>query len=343
MAAAGAVPGTPVASGFRAALRGELSSEGSAAALRSLGTTSNVTLSVANSLWARNGIKASYAKLLSERFDASAAPLTDARSVNGWVAERTQGKIKDIVDDSVVNDPLTRALLVNAVYFKAPWAKPFDTARTQRGEFRITAGGPASPCAMMSLKPQDLLFSRTEAGTAVALPYGDGQFRALFVLPAAHDGASLATLTASPADALALLRTQLASRRVHLSLPRFTLEYGVASLKPALIAMGLEPAFCAANGEFGLMSDDPDLHISDVLHKAVVEVTEEGTTAAAATAVVMMTRAMRIEPPPEVVVFDRPFLFLIEHAESGAPLFAGRVVKPAFTNVPAAAADAHTD
>ena len=111
----------------------------------------------------------------------------------------------------------------------------------------------------------------------------------------------------------------------------------MASLKPALQALGLGPAFGASAaadgpaGGFSRMSDDAGTHLSDVLHKAVLEVTEEGTVAAAATAAVMSVRSVQIQPPPEVVVFDRPFLIVIEDAATGAPLFLGTVVRPRFT------------
>jgi len=86
----------------------------------------------------------------------------------------------------------------------------------------------------------------------------------------------------------------------------------------------------AAPGSFARMSDDKGTHISDVLHTALLELSEEGTVAAAATAVVMRTRGMVLPSPVERVVFDRPFLLVIEAAESGAPLFLGAVVAPNF-------------
>jgi serpin B len=172
----------------------------------------------------------------------------------------------------------------------------------------------------------------------VALPYANGRFRALLVLPSDESAAGLTALASAPGGAaLRALREQLSERRVSLSLPRFKLEFGVASLKAPLRAMGLEAAFSASRatdgptGGFSLMSDDPDIHLSDVLHKALVEVTEEGTVAAAATAAVMATRSMAINPPTERVVFDRPFVMAIEVAESGAPLFLGTVARPRFT------------
>jgi serpin B len=110
----------------------------------------------------------------------------------------------------------------------------------------------------------------------------------------------------------------------------------VASLKPALQSLGLGPAFEASaktagpEGGFARMSPDPDTHLSDVLHKAVVEVTEEGTVAAAATAAVMATRSMAMPAPPKEVTFDRPFVMVIEDAATGAPLFIGTVARPRF-------------
>jgi serpin B len=172
----------------------------------------------------------------------------------------------------------------------------------------------------------------------VALPYADGGFRALLVLPSDDTPSGLSALASAPGGgALRALREQLSERRVALSLPRFKLEYGVASLQKPLRAMGLGPAFTASRAEngprggFSLMSDDPDVHLSDVLHKALVEVTEEGTVAAAARAAVMMTRSIAINPPTERVVFDRPFVMAIEEAATGAPLFLGTVVHPRFT------------
>ena len=110
----------------------------------------------------------------------------------------------------------------------------------------------------------------------------------------------------------------------------------MASLKPALLSLGLGPAFAASPktagkaGGFSRLSPDPDAHLSDVLHKAVVEVTEEGTVAAAATAAVMATRSMAMPAPPKEVTFDRPFVMAIEDAATGAPLFVGTVARPHF-------------
>ena len=330
MAAAGTEPASPVASAFAATLRFDAARGGGPAALHALSANAS-ELRMANSLWARAAILPSFADLVAKEFDASAAPMPrTAAPVNAWVAEATGGKIKHIIGDGVVSDPLTLALLVNAVFFKAAWEKPFDPARTVADTpFRGADGGELR-CRMMAAKPQQLLFARTPAGVAVALPYVGGRFRAVLALPAEPGAAPLRALLTEKGS-LGELRAALGMKQVALQLPRFRMEYGVKSLREPLRAMGLGPAFDAAGvPAFPLMTHDADAHLSDVLHKALLEVTEEGTVAAAATVAIMATRGMMIAPPPERVVFDRPFAIAIEDAEHGAPLFVGLVAAPQF-------------
>ena len=116
--------------------------------------------------------------------------------------------------------------------------------------------------------------------------------------------------------------TQLARQKVTVGLPRFKLSFGVADIGPHLKDMGLAEAF-NGTGQFLRMSTDPEVHIDKVLHKAVLEVNEEGTVASAATATVMKTRC--IPPPEQVVIFDRPFTFAIEHVASEELLSLGIV------------------
>lgn len=116
-------------------------------------------------------------------------------------------------------------------------------------------------------------------------------------------------------------------KRVNLVLPRFRICYGSTSLKPQLKDMGMHEAFDGGGG-FLQMSEDPDLHLDDVFHKAMIEVTEEGTVAAAATAAIMMTRSM--PAPPEEMIFNRPFGMVVLHNPSMTPLFVARVDDPEF-------------
>lgn len=332
LAAAGATPDSPAAKALAAVLRGA----GGGDALVALSSPTpaeaagNVALVSANAVFVRSTILPSYVAAVKAGFGAVAAPLTTAAAVNGWVSQATQGKIGHLVDEALVQDPLTQALLLNAVYFKAAWEHPFDANLTSDGEFR-TLDASTTPCRYMTQQPLFLPFAQTAAGTAVALPYVGGRLRALLILPAEPGAEGLARLSADGSAMLCELRGQLVSRKVDVRLPRLRLETGVVTLKPALHAMGLGPAMSgAAPGSFARMSDDKGTHISDVLHTTLLELSEEGTVAAAATAVVMRMRSMAMPSPVERVIFDRPFLLVIEAAESGAPLFMGAVVAPKF-------------
>lgn len=332
MVAAGAAGDTAAA--FDAVLGG-LSGDAGAGALRALASASpsdsNATLLLANSLWTRGGgVKAAFKADVAGRFNASVHALSTAAAANEWVSSATKGYIKQLLDEAVVSNPLTKALLLNAVFFKGDWETPFKHAATVASVFASPGVAGGVPCQMMSRPPSELAYASTPAGQAVVLPYAGGAYRALLVLPplpetAPHGGGG--ALRDTPGEALASLRAALRPTRLGVKLPRFKLEWGVASLKPGLIAIGLQPAFSSPGG-FLKMSDDPDFHLADVLHKVVLEVNEEGSVAAAATAAVMMTRSLG--PPPLILVFDRPFLMAIETAD-GAPLFMGMVENPTFT------------
>jgi len=199
-------------------------------------------------------------------------------------------------------------------------------------------------------------------GHAVFLEYGDGGadssnhsggdgdgdgdddkdiFGALFLLPAQNTRKSMQSLISNLSSTSKLSSTkssssfplhkfienELSNDKVDLTLPRFRINYGVTSIKPNLVDLGIKAPF-GNNGMFHEMSDDPLLHLDDVYHTAVMEVMEEGTVAAAATVAVMKTRSMPI--PPEKLVFDRPFVVIILHKRTGTPLFIGKINDPDF-------------
>merc|ERR1711874_539160 len=138
---------------------------------------------------------------------------------------------------------------------------------------------------------------------------------------------SSSTTTNSKRPIHHLLENNLMRRKVALTIPRFKISYGVKELKSDLQSIGIKEAF-NQNGKdlFNEMSNDPLVHLDEVYHKAVMEVTEEGTVAAAATACVMMARSLP-KPPPELV-FDRPFVMIVVHMETGLPLFMTKVDDP---------------
>jgi len=297
------------------------------------GSDSGIQLRSANSMWCRSTIKDTYIHAVHESLGATAKPLPSVPApINDWCSKATDGMIPSILDSI---DPVTVAILVNAVYFRGVWSTPFEKHLSQRSFF-TPASGTKRPCTMMK-RTAKMLYTEFEGVQVVELPYGKGKgVVATVLLPPRGDPSGLAELVtkfgkAGGALTLESRLSQLRQTRVALQLPRFRMEFGVHDMKQELMSsFGVREVF-DGNGAFLAMSDDRDVHVSSLLHKAAVEVTEEGTTAAAVTAGVMMTRSAVIfkDPPVEVIV-DRPFLFLIRNKDDGLLLFAGAVSNPSF-------------
>jgi len=231
-------------------------------------------------------------------------------------------------------DPLVVAVLVNAVFFEGEWAAAFDPSHTFDRPF--LAPGGALPARFMQ-RTGDFAASPSVArlgGAAVLkLDYGattDGvpaEFAALLVLPAEAGPKPLAAAVAGldGDGGLAGLMSEVARQKVSVQLPRFKAEWGVQDLVPQLRKLGLGQVF-DGDDQFLKLSTDPSVHVSAVMHKATIEVTEKGTVAAASTAAVMMKRSK--PRPPLQMTFDRPFLMLVLHVPTAVPLFVGRFNQP---------------
>jgi serpin B len=244
------------------------------------------------------------------------------RDVNAWVADRTEGRIPELLPQGSV-DSATRLVLANAIYLKAAWANPFDEDASGLAPFARLNGTRTDVPTM-----HDTAGYRYAAGDdwqAVELPYVGGQLAMLVVLP---DNLP-AFERALDGDRLGAITAVLEDRRVKLSLPRFGIETKV-DLAEVLTAMGMPLAFDAGRADFTGITPVDDLCISAVIHQANIDLDEEGTEAAAATGVIAGVTSMPPEPVPMTV--DRPFLFALRDVETGAILFLGRVVEPAERN-----------
>src|SRR5215475_8868839 len=219
-----------------------------------------------------------------ERCDFSRAPEAAREVINDTVAEQTAGKITGLIDS------LTRLVLTNAVYLKALWTHQFPAKDTTQKPFYPERLGPA-PVDMMHLAV-DLTYHRGDGYQAVLLPYRGGSLAMAVVLP---DG-PLSEFTGRLGGAggvgglLAGLLSHGAQCQVDLSLPRFRIDAGFM-LKDTLESLGVRTAFTPA-ADFSGITDDEPLHVSAVVHKAWIDVGEEGTEAAAATAVVIAALAL---------------------------------------------------
>ncbi|XP_031588566.1 leukocyte elastase inhibitor-like isoform X1 [Oreochromis aureus] len=249
-------------------------------------------------------------------------------NINSWVEKTTQGKIKDLLAEGVL-DSMTRLVLVNAIYFKGFWNKQFKKDQTQDAQFRVNKND-TKPVKMMYQKSKfPLTFIHEVNCQIIELPYKGNELSMLVFLPQnIEDGTT----------GLEKLEKELTFEKfvewtnpnmmddieVTVGLPRFKLEENY-DMKAVLVSMGMVDAFDMTKSDFSGMSPANDLVLSKVVHKAFVEVNEEGTEAAAATAAIMMLRCARI---PARFIADHPFLFFIRHNPSSSILFAGRYSSP---------------
>ncbi len=242
-------------------------------------------------------------------------------TINHWVSDRTEERIKDLIPPGAINS-LTRLVLTNAIYFNAAWQYPFDGNVTQDGSFHPLNGGQV-PVPMMR-QTESFGYAEGDGYQAVELPYDGRELSMVVLLPRSGRFEEFESLL--DARRVAAIIDDIGYRRVRLTMPRFEFE-SEFSLKQTLAAMGMPAAF-SAEADFSGMTGNRELLISDVIHKAFVSVDEAGTEAAAATAVIMALTALPPDGMVEVTL-DRPFIFLIRDIETGAILFLGRVVDPA--------------
>jgi len=289
----------------------------------------DVLLSVANALWPAVGYAflSTYLDLVKQFYGASITPLDFVRDpeaarvqINGWVKDETQGKIKDLIPSGLL-DELTKLVLTNAIYFKGNWASQFDGKKTKDAPFWLTAKR-AVDAPMMAQK-RSFGYRAIDGLQVLELPYVGDDLSMILLLPRAIDGLP-ALEDALSAKNLARWTNRLRPQEVEVFLPRFKAT-STFSLGGVLAKMGMRDAF--GDADFSGMTGKRDLFISEVLHKAFVDVNEEGTEAAAATAVIM-TKSMAFDMGPTIFKADHPFIFLILDKYSGGILFLGRVVDP---------------
>jgi serpin B len=263
-----------------------------------------------------------------EKLDFRADADGSRKHINQWVETQTREKIKDLIPSGVLGRD-TSLVLANAVYLKAPWADEFRDE--PNGEFH-PKGGSAVKVPMLTRRG-DYGFARWPGTTAVTIPYADGGLQFVMLVPDEVDGLA-ATEKSLSAERFAET-AKAGAKDIELHFPSFKLEPERVMLADELKDMGMPSAFDEPKGSadfsrMGPRQPDDYLYISHVIHKAFVAVDKHGTEAAAATAVVM-TRATAAMPNPEkplVVRVDRPFVFAIQHIDSGTCLFLGRVTDP---------------
>jgi serpin B len=292
-----------------------------------------VQVSIANALmlskWG-NLVSEAYRALAQNAYEAELFAGASLETVNSWVKKKTNGKIDKILD-TLGREPAL--VLLNAIYFKAAWETPFAVQATKDQGFHVSHGALIKVPAMFRTGHFKLL---AQPGfRALALPYAQEALSMTIVLP--DDIGGLPAVAHSlRGGAISRLLTRVETepiKRVALTLPRF--KAGVdEDLGSAFEAIGLKLAF-SRNADFsGMLGERAQrerFYIEQIRHRAVIEVREEGTEAAAATAVAVVRSMALAEPEPEPFAVDRPFLFFVSDAVTGAVLFQGRIDDPSQT------------
>jgi serpin B len=286
-------------------------------------------LSTANAYWLaqnadlmetyRTAIE-SYYLVHGEELDFAGDPDGSAKTINDWVEQQTNGKIKDLISPDMIT-PLTYLILTNAIYFKADWKYQFDSKDTKEMPFN-TSSGEIIQTEMMQMLHKEVDFNVSWNGEAqlLKLPYKDDDLSMYVLLPNENNISSIeAKLNISYIQEL---ENNFSSWRVDIYLPKFKFEQKY-NLEDILAEMGMPTAF-TDNADFSGITESTQLNIDKVTHQSFVEVNEKGTEAAAATAVSFMPTSIGS------VNFnaDHPFIFFIEHEETGQILFMGKVGNP---------------
>jgi serpin B len=259
-----------------------------------------------------------------ESVDFRGKPDAARLKINKWVEDQTKGRIKDLLEKGVI-EPLTRLVLVNAIYLKAQWVSQFMPHLTKPKDFAIAGGTTKQVPTMHGVVHAGL--GKYAGGRIIDLPYHSApngpQLAMMVVVP---DTGKLEAIEAAYAKEglLPFMKAIATHGEADVAMPKFKVG-SQFSLNEVLGKMGMPRAFDSTRAEFDGMTKDERLHIAHVIHKAWIEVDEKGTEAAAATAVVMNSESARPKPVPFKI--DRSFAFFI-HDERGTVLFGGRVIDP---------------
>lgn len=286
-----------------------------------------VRLQVAHGIWAQqdNPLRAEYMSGLQRDFDARAANVDfqrdasgAAKLINDWIHQHTFGKIKEAVSPAMVGADL-RAVLVDAVYFRGRFARPFEKRRTEPAEFRLADGVRVSVPTMRDTRTLD--YVKGQGFQAVRVPYTVQDFSLVLILP---DEGQLDAIEKRLGSVLDQAVGKARSERVFLSLPRVALSWKRALAAP-LRALGVTDAWDGKVADFSRLTDVGGFHLSELIHATTLTIREDGTEATAAT-LGFGSGTGRAEPV--TLRFDRPFLFAIHDAWVGTFLFLGRVSDP---------------
>lgn len=287
-----------------------------------------VALNIANSIWYRNTFQVlpDFLSVNQKYFNAQVQGLDFASpsavtTINGWVADKTKGKIKTIIDQ--ISDE-TVMYLINAVYFKGSWLRKFDAGKTSNQAFTLSNNQSISIPTMVTEGAFD--YTSNDLFSSVRMFYGQGNYSMCVLLP--NEGKTVNDIINNLTDEnwKSWTNSYHSYETVHILLPKFKFAFG-DELKGYLSNLGMGIAFDPDFANFSKINNKVPLYISKVKHKSYVDVNEEGTEAAAVTSVeIGFTTAGPAQPIYFTV--NRPFIFVIREEKSNTVIFIGKVMKP---------------
>jgi serpin B len=291
----------------------------------------DIALSIANALWIQEDFELlkPFLTITKQYYEAKPFQVNfkeayeDIRiEINKWVEKQTKEKIKDLLPQGVLSE-LTRLVLTNAIYFKGNWALQFEKELTQDESFWITPDKEI----VTPMMHQEASFKYGEADSlqVLEMPYAGEDLSMIVLLPGEKDGLSELERKLN-SENITTWTSESSYQEVDVYVPKFTMT-SQFTLSAILKAMGMEDAF-SGNADFSGIESSKQLNITDVIHKAFVEVNEEGTEAAAATGVVVGLTSVSEPQPVPIFKADHPFVFFIRDNHSESILFLGRVVNP---------------
>jgi serpin B len=293
-----------------------------------------IQLTLANRLWGQSDFHflASFLAITQQHYGAELARVDFAQAeqtrqtINAWVAENTQQKITSLLSPSSLSAD-SRLVLTNAVYFKGNWRVPFGESNTQEADFHLTSSKTIS--VPMMHRAGAFQYASNDQCQVLDIPYGDGSLSMILLLPKEVEGLAAIEALLNIDSLHSWLSELKRENEVRVYLPKFK-STSQFQLSQTLQNMGMRTAFDPQEANFSGMTGEPNLFISSVVHKAFVEVNEQGTEAAAATGITMSVTSAPAEPPREPPVFraDHPFLYLIRDNRNSAILFLGRLQNP---------------
>lgn len=288
-----------------------------------LGGNDTVIVKSVNSLWIDDdfSVRNRYVNLMQKDFDALATTLSfsdpsTVQAINNWCSEHTNGKITEIIDKLGANDVM---VLVNALYFNAPWLNPFEPRMTSDAEFN--GSQKVSKVKMMSRKAY-MNYAEYMGCQLVELPYEGGRY-SMYVLLPPQDMDINELIEYLSEDAYTTALGALKSTDVLLRMPKVKVETSLL-LNNSLQEMGIRTAFTPA-ADFSAIAEMGPLSLGLVKQKCYVDISEKGTEAAAVTSAQIRMTSARPAPYVKMTV-DRPFLFFITDTQESNILFAGRIM-----------------